>query len=244
MVVVPAGEFMMGSPADEKDRLRQVRARCTRLRSPGRFAVSKFEVTFDEWDACVAIGRLRCMCLTAIWDGGRQPGHQCKLGRRPAVCGLDLQDDRSALPAALRSGMGVCGSRRHNDGLFLGRRDRQRQCQLQRLRQRVGSRRTAPVGSFAPNQFGLYDMHGNVWEWVEDCLQPTTKGHPRTAQPGCTGDCNHRVVRGGSWINVPRLVRAAVRSSNAPDFRDYDLGFRIGRTLSTTTPITATPGAR
>jgi len=95
------------------------------------------------------------------------------------------------------------------------------------------SRRTAAIGSFAPNPFGLYDMHGNVWEWVEDCLHTNYEGAPTdgsawTAQ----GDCSRRVVRGGSWAGYPVSLRSALRFWYSADDHGNDLGFRVARTLA------------
>ena len=82
-------------------------------------------------------------------------------------------------------------------------------------------KRPAPVGSFEPNPFGLYDLHGNVWEWVADCYVDTynsapTDGSARTS--GCSSDVR-AVVRGGSWFNSPRILRAAARYWSSPSNR-------------------------
>ena len=71
---------------------------------------------------------------------------------------------------------------------------------------------TAPVGSFLPNPFGLYDMLGNVWEWTADVFNETLKGIPLDGSPNTTGDSSRRVVRGGSWDDDPRGVRAGYRN--------------------------------
>jgi formylglycine-generating enzyme required for sulfatase activity len=89
----------------------------------------------------------------------------------------------------------------------------------------------APVGSFAPNAFGLNDMHGNVWEWVEDCYHNNYYGAP-TADSAWTSDCDRRVVRGGSWRLIPQSLRSADRGWNSSDSRVSDLGIRVGRTLN------------
>jgi formylglycine-generating enzyme required for sulfatase activity len=95
------------------------------------------------------------------------------------------------------------------------------------------SRRTAPVGSFAPNQFGLYDMHGNVWEWVEDCLHTNYEGAPKDGSAWIAqGDCNNRVIRGGSWIGYAVGLRSALRFWFSADDHGTDLGFRVARTLN------------
>jgi len=87
---------------------------------------------------------------------------------------------------------------------------------------------TAPVGSFRPNAFVLYDMLGNVWEWVEDVMASYTSASQN--DPVVTGGGSLRVYRGGSWSSGPRNVRAAYRYNNAPDDRGYGLGFRLART--------------
>ena len=93
-------------------------------------------------------------------------------------------------------------------------------------------RQTAPVGSFKPNAFGLYDMHGNVWEWVEDSWRETYLGAPSDGSAWVQGaDPSYRVVRGGSWRNETSLVRAAVREKRHVDVRFDTLGFRVARTL-------------
>jgi formylglycine-generating enzyme required for sulfatase activity len=108
----------------------------------------------------------------------------------------------------------------------------------------------APVGSFGPNQFGLYDMLGNVWQWVEDCWHENYVGAPddggawrddagkrgrRDGGPAQAGDCRKHVLRGGSWANVPILVRAAARIGADGGGKDSDwsnyAGFRIARSL-------------
>ncbi len=90
---------------------------------------------------------------------------------------------------------------------------------------------TVAVGSFPSNAFGLHDMHGNVWEWVADCWNKTYRGAPADGRAWNTGDCARRVLRGGSWLNTPRPMRAALRFRLTPGGRDFDVGFRIARTL-------------
>lgn len=91
---------------------------------------------------------------------------------------------------------------------------------------------TGPVGGFKPNRFGLYDMLGNVWQWVEDCYHKNYNGVSGDASAWIAGDCSRRVLRGGSWDIDPRLLRAAYRNRYNPDYRYVYNGFRLARTIT------------
>ncbi len=88
---------------------------------------------------------------------------------------------------------------------------------------------TAPVGSFRPNRFGLYDMIGNVWEWTSDCLNPNQIGAPTDGSARTSGDCASHIDRGASWTNSPRFVRMAARHGDLVGARNTVLGFRLVR---------------
>ena len=90
---------------------------------------------------------------------------------------------------------------------------------------------TTPVDTFKPNPWGLYQVHGNVREWTEDCWNDSHNGNPGNGSARTTGDCGRRVVRGGSWFGIPQFLRAAVRSVGDTVIRDNYLGFRLARTL-------------
>ena len=90
---------------------------------------------------------------------------------------------------------------------------------------------TSPVGSFAPNQFGLYDMLGNVWQWTEDCWNDNYNAAPSDGSSWQNGNCGRRVVRGAAFSNVPGLVLSAVRGGYKSSGRDHSGGFRVARTL-------------
>lgn len=90
---------------------------------------------------------------------------------------------------------------------------------------------TAPVSSFEPNAFGLHDMLGNVWEWVEDCWNASYVGAPEDGSAWTSGDCSHRVARGGGWDDFRRFVRSANRARWHSQVRAGGLGFRVARTL-------------
>ena len=94
-----------------------------------------------------------------------------------------------------------------------------------------GHAQTAPVGSFRSNGFGLYDVLGNVFEWVEDCWNDSYAGAPSDGSAWSRGECEKRVLRGGSWINAPVSVRSAYRYTSETDFWSYRSGFRVARTL-------------
>lgn len=88
---------------------------------------------------------------------------------------------------------------------------------------------TAPVGSFRPNAFGLYDMLGNVWQWTADCLNPSLEGVPTDGSPRLTGDCDSRPMRGGSWSHLPWYVRSGNRVRGQAAERYSTVGFRVLR---------------
>ena len=115
---------------------------------------------------------------------------------------------------------GTCG---HDDPVSLGRRFD--------LSKANNGNKTVPVGQYAPNRFGLYDMHGNVLEWVQDCYKESYDGAPTDGRsvsdtPGCL-----RVLRSGAWTYGPRVLRAANRYGTAPVDRMRQVGFRVARTL-------------
>ena len=91
--------------------------------------------------------------------------------------------------------------------------------------------KTSPVGSFSANPFGLYDVHGNVWEWVEDCWNGSYRGAPTDGSAWESGDCARRELRGGSWFNDPQNLRSADRYGDTARDRLIGVGFRVARTL-------------
>lgn len=127
--------------------------------------------------------------------------------------------------------MGICGPRRQTDGLLLGDDVGTNNADCNGCGSQWDNRQTSPVGSFVPNAFGLYDMAGDVWEWVEDCYHGTYDGAPTDGSAWLTQDCSGHLVRGGSWADAPRYLRAASRSADAADSRIDNIGLRIARTL-------------
>jgi formylglycine-generating enzyme required for sulfatase activity len=91
---------------------------------------------------------------------------------------------------------------------------------------------TSPVGSFAANGFALYDMQGNAWQWTEDCYHDSYAGAPSDGSAWTTGDCGSRVVRGGSWVASPQVLRSANRNGGTTGDPVSSLGFRVARTLT------------
>jgi len=230
MIVVPAGEFIMGSSDDDKSRYNNEGPQHSVLFSKP-FAVSKFEVTFDDWDACVAYGN----CDPNISDSGLGRGRHpvINVGSDDAqryVTWLSKMTGKSyrllseaEWEYAARAGRQTAYS--WGDEIGSGNAN------CAGCGSQWDSRQTAPAGSFAPNAFGLYDMHGNVWEWVQDCFNGDYNGAPANGSAWRTGDCSRQVIRGGSWQSVPRDLRSAVRGRGPSGGRGSGLGFRIARTL-------------
>jgi formylglycine-generating enzyme required for sulfatase activity len=93
----------------------------------------------------------------------------------------------------------------------------------------AGLARTMPVDSFEPNPWGLYQVHGNVWEWVEDCWSSSYDGASSDGSARDAAGCEQRVLRGGSWLNGPRGLRSARRHAAHRQFRRSDVGFRVAK---------------
>jgi formylglycine-generating enzyme required for sulfatase activity len=231
MVVVPAGSFVMGSPDTESDRDRDEGPQHT-VTFAKPFAVSKFELTFDEWDTCVSYGAC-AQASDAGWGRGQRPviyvtwddarhyaAWLAKITGKPYRLLAEAEYEYAA-----RAGSQTAFPWGESVG------DNNANCNS--CGSQWDSKQTAPVGSFAPNRFGLYDMVGNVWEWVQDCYHADYAGAPDNGSAWTSGSCTERVVRGGSWSANPlRNLRSAARYQHSPDLQDRHFGFRIGRSLA------------
>jgi formylglycine-generating enzyme required for sulfatase activity len=230
MVVVPAGELMMGLSTKEEDRTSSENPQ-HKVTIAAPFAVSEFEVTFDEWDTCVTYGDCDPQILD---DFGR--------GRKPVInvswsdaqryaAWLSKMTGKSyrLLSAAEWEHAARAGTRTsYSWGDEIGKG----KANCVGCGSEWDGKRTAPVGSFAANAFGLHDMHGNVSEWVEDCYHPNYAGAPADGRAWTTGgDCSSRILRGGGWNDGPVNVRSASRGSARIFLRSNSLGLRVARTL-------------
>jgi formylglycine-generating enzyme required for sulfatase activity len=235
MVIVPSGEFTMGSPDDEPERdsgEAQVRVTISRP-----FAVGKFAVTFDEWDACAAAGgckgywpsdegwgRGNWPVINVSWDDAK--AYVAWLSR---VSGKPYR----LLSEAEREYVARAGT---TTPFWFGSSITPKRANYRAPAEPYessGSHATAgtmPVDNFEPNPWGLYNVHGNVAEWTEDCWNENNSGHPGNGGARTDGDCDGRVLRGGSWSTYPRVLRSAHRGFSWSQRLD-SIGFRVARTL-------------
>ena len=235
LVVVPAGGFMMGSPASEGGQPNEWPQHQVRLGEP--LAVGVYEVTFDEWDACVSGGGC---------NGYRPPSGGWGRGTRPVV-GVNWEDAESFvrwLSRATGYGYRLLSEAEWEYAARAGTTEARYWDPAGAVQCRYangdddhapcpdGYPRTAPVGSYEPNGFGLHDMLGNVFEWTQDCWDGLGyAGSPTDGRAWEAGECVSRVVRGGAWSSEPRVLRAAFRGGTSAVSRVGELGFRVVRTL-------------
>jgi len=226
---IRAGKFTMGSSnQDEAHTPKEGPLHTVTIGKP--FAIGRYEVTFAEWDACVAAGACRHKPNDRNWGRGNRPviyvswtdiqeylawlsretGHAYRLPSEAeweyvARGGTKTRywwGDEFKLDYANCS---ECGS--------------------------VGGEITVPIGSFPPNPFGIYDLHGNVWEWTQDCWNGTYAGAPVDGSPWQTGECEKRVLRGGAWGVDPGNLRTAHRRNDDIELRSGKRGFRVARDM-------------
>ena len=232
MIVVPAGEFVMGSPGTEIGR-RKEEGPQHKVNLDEPFAVSKFEVTFAQWDACVAVGG----CVQAS-DSGKGRGVQPVINvswddAQQYVAWFSKMTGRTyrLLSEAEWEYAARAGSETaYPWGDKIGRNN----ADCDGCGSQWDGKSPAPVGSFAANAFGLYDMHGNVWEWCEDVWHPDYQGAPQDGS-AWQGKTAFRILRGGSWARGPQFLRSAYRINYRRDNRS-NIGFRVARTLSSPSP--------
>jgi formylglycine-generating enzyme required for sulfatase activity len=229
MVVVPPGKFRMGAAEGEPDPDANERPQHdVAITQP--FAVSKFDVTFENWDACVAAAA--CAPAAERWGRGDMPVINVSWREAKAyvkwVSQVTGRQYRLLTEAEWEYAARAGTATRYSWGDAPGTNN----ANCDGCGSSWDLRQTATVGSFKPNVLGLYDMHGNVWEWVEDPWHASYEGAPADGSAWRTGsDPTYRVVRGGSWRNETELIRAAVRAKRHVDVRFDTLGFRIARTF-------------
>jgi formylglycine-generating enzyme required for sulfatase activity len=238
MVVVPVGSFMMGSPADEPQR-NDDEGPQHKVTFANPFAVGRFAVTFDEWDACFkdggcgyeppdekSWGRGRRPVINVSWNDAKR--YVAWLSRKTGKNYRLLSEaereyvTRAGTSTAFWTGSTISTKNANYNGNFVYRAGA------------TGDNlaMTLPVESFAANPWGLYQVHGNVWEWVEDCWHEDYNGAPTDGSVWSGGDCNFHLLRGGSWFVDPRSIRSAARLGYSSDNRNgNDAGFRVARTL-------------
>lgn len=238
MVVINPGAGKLGSPAYEKKRARfENPMRDTFINY--RFEVSKHEITFNDWDKCVRDGGC----------AGHKPDDKgWGRGKRPVI-NVSYNDAQNFLKwlnrktgenyRLLSEAEWEYVARAGQDGPFGNGFDMSAQYANFDGKAPYGSgspgpylRKTQPVGQYEPNAFGVYDMHGNVYEWVEDCWNANHNGAIGDGSPRKDGDCKFRVMKGGSWVTHGYQTRAAARIRYVTDYRYDDYGIRIARTLN------------
>jgi formylglycine-generating enzyme required for sulfatase activity len=242
MVTVPAGTFVMGSPASEPSREADEGPQ-QQVVFGHMFAVGRAAVTFDEWNACVAEGGCNAYRPGDYgWGRGKRPVINVSWNdaqayvkwlsaKTGATYRLLSEAEREYVTRGCTSpacpstpfwfGAEISPDRANYDSRYSYNGSAKAQA----------TRRTVATDASAPNPFGLLQVHGNVREWVEDCWNANLSGLPQDGTARTTGDCSGHVVRGGSWADEPKDLRSAKRAWEVTTERQAEIGFRVARTL-------------
>ncbi len=236
MVVVPAGSFRMGTPEGEGDK-REHPEHIVEIPVP--FAIGTHELTFDEWDACSAYGTCPNVTDANGWGRGDQPMiHVTWNAAQEYVRWLSsVTGKRYRLPSEAEweyAARGeISGSNTKSSSFSFG--DDDKKLYLYGWYNLNSDDHTHPVGLLKPNAFSLYDMHGNVSEWVEDCWHEDYKNKPKELNENGAAwidtNCNRRSIRGGAWLYHSFYLRSASRDWMYRDQEKNTIGFRIVREI-------------
>ena len=226
MVKIPGGSFRMGDLSGEGHHNGE---RPVHVVTVSPFRMGKYEVTFLQWDACVADGGCSYRPGDKGWGRGRRPVIH--------VSWDDIQEFIAWLNHKTGGGYRLpteseweyAARARSGSKYSWGDRIGDNRANCKSCGSRWDGKRTAPVGSFRANAWGLHDMHGNVWEWVEDCWNDSYRGAPDDGSAWLNGDCSRRVMRGGSWFNNSWSMRSSNRGRFFRSYRSNNLGFRLAR---------------
>ena len=235
MVVIPAGSFVMGSPASEAERFADEGPQ-REVTIPRAFSIGKYEVTFDEWDACLRDGGCGIGAADLGWGRGRRPVINVSWNNAKQYAAWLARKTGKNYRLLSEAEWEYAARAGTTTPFHTGATIDPTQANYFSKVSYAGSPtaadqgKTVPVGSYAPNAFGLYDMHGNVWEWTEDCWHGSFSGAPSDGGAWIAGSCGERVLRGGSWFDVPRIVRSARRSRSDAGNRFGYSGFRVALT--------------
>ncbi|MEA5674806.1 formylglycine-generating enzyme family protein [Pseudomonas sp. MH2] len=243
MVVLPAGTFTMGTPPDEMGRQDDEGPQHP-VTFAKPFAISRFQITAGEWaDYQKATG-------IVIADGDDRPGRRCTNSkpsypqgpRQPAVC--MSYDDIEHYVAWLSKKTGKhyamvseaqreYAARGGSTGMFPFEPDANLEISKNAnvYGPKDGYSFSSPVGSFPANAFGVYDMHGNVYEWVADCYHDSYVGAPADGSARTEASCTQISIRGNDWGEAPIFSRSGNRNTTVRDDRGDWLGFRVVREL-------------
>jgi formylglycine-generating enzyme required for sulfatase activity len=263
MVVIPSGAFLMGSTKGEGDGDEVgPDGKPLKVTIAAPYALGRFIVTVADYLHCAADRG----CAPPAWQEPGSPynivtgddPHFRRLGSaltdaRHPIVGVGWRDAEDYVrwlnkTLGLPAGRGYRlpseaewerAARGGSDGLkyFWGNEFNASSANASGERGADHWQYTSPVGSFPANPYGLYDMHGNAWQWVADCYHPSYAAMPeavrRTGMPWTSAcdDAGRRVLRGGSWIDNPRVLRAADRGGSPPEIRYSYVGFRVARSL-------------
>jgi formylglycine-generating enzyme required for sulfatase activity len=237
MVAIEGGCFMMGSPDDEPERDKDEGPRHEVCVKP--FELGRYEVTFAAWDACVADGGCEAIPDDEGWGRDRRPVINVSwqqaneyvrwLNNNGGKRGYRLPSEaeweyaaRAGTTTPFATGDCISTDQANFDGTF-----EYGDCPDPT---NLDLHRTQPVGSYAPNPWGLYDMHGNINEFVADCWNDGYDGAPTDGSAWLDGNCTRRVLRGGSWHGDASYLRSAYRCRSGPAFGHRSIGFRLART--------------
>jgi formylglycine-generating enzyme required for sulfatase activity len=249
MTRIPAGHFVMGSAASEAGRSDQEGPQ-HRVIIPHAFAVSTFDISRREFELFANETHFSVPGARCDWRAPRAAGVAFEQGpTEPAVCVSwdDAQGyvvwlsgktgkhyrllSESEWEYAARAGSTTArswGEQPSQDHANTGA-DR---CCAASVSGTDRWLHTSPAGSFPANQFGLSDMLGNVWQWVQDCASDGYAGAPVIGEARNAVPCDLHVARGGSWFHPPAMARSASRVADRADSRVSDIGFRVAQTLS------------
>ena len=233
MVAIPSGSFEMGSPVDEIGRYRDESPQ-HRVRIGTPFALGKTEVTQGQWRALMGNNPSyfsgcgdECPVEQVTWNDAQE--YLLKLSKKtgkhyrlPTEAEWEYAA-RAGTTTPFNTGNCIRTSEANYDGNY-----DYSYCHTMTRNYR---QRTLPVGSLAANGFALHDMHGNVWEWAEDCWHDDYQGAPVDGSAWSSGSCEKRVLRGGSWKVEPRALRSAQRNWEWANEPGNGHGFRVARTL-------------